>query len=174
MGYGIELWKRLSRTAMGVKVRGTQYLELRMQGSILLLNVAAREPDMEKIEEEMVKEWGDHTLMHLMRIRELLLEEPGRRDMIAPCFDNVDETIPLSCISVVHVMMNPSNRLKSGWQVYLNVYARSIHVDRLDRDVEFLKDVLAWLIEPLDEFYWEDYDPVLCMRIASLHKEVHK
>ncbi len=173
MGLSEDLWKRHSKRALGVEVRGKTFLELRKwHGTNIMLNIQAREADIEELEKEIMKEWGAATMGYMIRTRELLLTEVGRRDMIVPCYDNVDETIPLSCISLLHVLMIPEQRLASKWQFQMNAYARSIHVDRLNRDLEFLMDVMAWFLYPMEDFYWEDYDPVLSLNIASLHKEV--
>jgi len=172
MGLANDYWSRNARRALGVEVRGVQYLELRKTGIHVLINVQAREPNMEKVEHAIIEEWGIETLGALLRARELMLTERTRRDMIIPCHDTQDPTIPLSCVSLLHVLMQPEERLKSNWQFQLNVYARSIHVDKFEKDLELLKDVVAWLLEPYEEFYWEDYDPVISMHIASYHKEL--
>jgi len=172
MGLAADIWKRHAKFGTGVEVRGKRFISVRKTGISILLNIQAREIDPIEIEDAIVKEWGENTLMELTRTRHILLEEPWRRDLVSHCNDTVDATIPLSCISLLHVLMQPCDRLKSKMQFQLNVYARSIHVEKLDEDLELLRDVIAWLLEPLEEFYWEDYDPVLNMKIADYHAEV--
>ncbi len=143
------------------EVRGEKYIELRGQVQWMTTLYPMIDPTLyvstRSVEERVMKEWGLETWKAVVRAKELISQLPLRRDIIIPCYDVVDTSIPLSCISMIHVFYK-----KDHWEVV--IYARSMIIDKLEEDLYQVATVLLWLLDRFDASTTK-----VTMIIGSLH-----
>lgn len=156
---GLALWKRHSRNAIAVK----GVFELREMGLHFLQNQRHREEDWEAFEAALVLVYGEDALMSLFSIREQVSRDPLVRDMTAVLYgDNV---------VTLHLFALPTDRLESGLQMRLRASVSSISIYNLDKALDFFTSLVNYLLVPLEEYYWEDYDPVTQVQFNIVYKE---
>jgi hypothetical protein len=161
MGLKEQTWALHGKSAIAVEGA----FELRDRGLHYLLNIAPLEIDQAEYETKIENMFGPECFGQLIRIRDLIVRDPYNRNMTA-VFPYKDR-FPWG---MIHVLMIPCDRLASKMQFRFKGYFGSISLDTLEATLEFFKATMAWIMEPLTEFYWEDYDPVLQMQFGNVYK----
>lgn len=156
---GLALWKRHSRNAVAVK----GVYELRERGLHFLQNQQHREEDWEEFEAALILMYGEDALMSLFAIREQVSKDPLVRNMTATLYgDNV---------VALHLFAFPTDRLKSGLQMRLRASISAMSIHNLDAARDFFTSLINYLLVPLEEYYWEEYDPVTQVDFHIVYKE---